>query len=795
MPQTGATPESQALQYAIQGTIHPRLDRETGPRRRTLTLGALAIGFLAHVGAVVAATRAPVSEYDLSVYSAAPPETLVGLGLALAIAALVGLWTDDRHLRYLAYLLGTVAILSFVLLPVVLGYHFFGRGDALTHLGWVRDIRDGIMQPIQLLYPAVHVMALVLDDVLGVGVPRALLLATYTFAAVFLVFLPLTIWTLTRHRVAAAVAPLTAFLFLPVNNIGAHMVTHPLTLTVFFLPLVLFLLVRYVTHGDRVGRFDGPGYGLALGLVLLTIVVLHPQGALDLLLMLATIGFVQFLVRWRRPDGFVARAHQPVYLPTVVLALAFLLWVPWHQRVVNAASGLVYGLLRGSGGSEAAAKAGSLQALGGSIPELFLKLFLPSVLMGLLAFSLVVGLLLGWLDERYRDRNAIVGYLAATVVPLVGMFGLFFVASFTSQHYRHAAVAMVPISILGAIALSDGLPEMLPSPSRQTVKTLATVAFLVLLPLSLATVYASPYIYQGSGHVPASELGGYESTLEHRSEDVGFVGIRVGPRRQAEAVVGTQGIRQSGLPGLREGVPPAVFRTNLTTHYNESVYLPVTAYNRKTETGLYDGLRYPQSGFDRLETDRQVQRIGTTGQYTLYLVTPTNASEGADSRTANGSTDGGAEAQTNVNTPTPSPTPSPTATAPAAPGPTATPTATERESPTAPVTTAPATTETASPTATATASPTATVAVPSTVTATAESVPGPPAEVPGPPVDVPGPPADVRGAGPPSGAAALESTQPGGGEQPEPATADGETEVAQLPGEGPGDDGDGDGEE
>jgi len=225
-----------------------------------------------------------------------------------------------------------------------------------------------------------------------------------------------------------------------------------------------------------------------------------------------------------------------------------------------------------------------------------------SAVFCLIAGVLVLAWYVGAFAKQGGERSALATYLIASLVPLSAAFGVFFVASMTTQHFRYVGFVMVPISILGAVAISTGAERLRPSLGERWVRVGLVVVFLLLLPMPLMTTHGSPFIYQPSADVTQMELSGTEATVEYMDRDVAFAGIRGGPRRQLHGTQGTVGSERLRIEGQRASIPPVVFGSNLTTHYDSPRYVPVSRSDYQREVVLYNGFRYPERGFERLRT-------------------------------------------------------------------------------------------------------------------------------------------------------------------------------------------------
>jgi len=148
------------------------------------------------------------------------------------------------------------------------------------------------------------------------------------------------------------------------------------------------------------------------------------------------------------------------------------------------------------------------------------------------------------------------------------------------------------------------------------------VLFLVLVPAGLAATHPAPYIYQPSRQVTESVAHGYGNSFETRVRGVEFAGVRGGPRRFVDFHYGTQQARTTlDFPGYEDPIPTAVFsRGNFTDYYEDPRYLGITESDYAREVELYEGFRYPASGFQALDATVGVNRVRASEGYALYYI-------------------------------------------------------------------------------------------------------------------------------------------------------------------------------
>ncbi|MWV65399.1 hypothetical protein GRS48_11310 [Halorubrum sp. JWXQ-INN 858] len=603
----------------------------TGDSTTPTELGVLTVGFLAFTVAVVAAYTTPAAGYELSIYRATPVVFWIGIGIGLLAAVTALFVSGSGRLIDAAMVLAAFCVLAVVAIPVLRSYAYYGAGDSLSHLGWAREIRGGVIQPQEVLYPGDHLIAITLSSLTGLDLAGTLqIVATLLFPLVYLLAMPLCVGYITNSRWGATVGFCTALLLIPINKISLHVVIHPSSQAILFVPFVLFLLFRYLYS-------DGDGFGLttpmgaAFTLAAVALVFIHPQETMTFLTFLVALVVLQFVIRRSEGDGPIAR-HRGVGVHTLVVGAAFFAWTLGQDRAVSRFEGVIEGFTTSGAttGTETAERGTSLVALGGSFEELFVKLFAVSLVFCLLAGGLMLLNFSGKLDARKSRRNAAITYLTAGLVPVSMLFVVIFLANQGDHYFRFLGTIMVLVTVVGAVSLTvllDRLdtPELWTdvSVSRSQVVGAVVVVIMLMLAAQLVVVHQAPYMYQPNKQVTASDFTGHEVAIEYHDDETELLGLRSGQRRYLDAHFGRETTREMDFPGYGEGVTGEVFSTNLTTHYEDDRYLVIADRDEDREITLYDELRYTADGFERLDRDHRVNRVQDNGNLRLYRISGT----------------------------------------------------------------------------------------------------------------------------------------------------------------------------
>ncbi len=591
-------------------------------KRSTLNI-TLAIGFLAVAVGILVARANPATNYEPSVYTGTPTITWLGLGLGLAIAVSIALACRGRE-QALGIALGGTVVTAIVSLPVIRNYRFSGMGDALSHLGWTRDIANAEMAPHELFYPAVHTIATAFHYVGGIPIERGLLFGMVVLFVPFLIFVPLIAREITGPGMAVGIAAIVSWMILPINNVATHMGVHTNSNALFLVPVVIFAFMAYLRRRATIERlpFGLSPFSLLIYLTAIGLLLVHPQHMIGVIALMGAIAGVQFLAR-RRFDDHPMLDHPTMYAHTVVLGVIFGLWALSNERFRNAATGLIAGLFQEDvgGGAEVDQREASFEAVGSSLGEMFVIMF-----GDLAVISLVVGLfvLLVWLGRSGLDpeTKSFVNYFALALVPLTGLFLVYFLGTPTMA-FRQIGFIAVILTVLAGVALARAIGALSGVITRPGGTAAGAVVLGVCLVLGLMTVFGSPIIYNPGQHVTDQKFSGYETALNDADQETPLVGMGYDPYRYDHGINGLEGVESLSSGAASSGVIDADEFENgsYSTAYNEVDYnFVVTDFDTTREIEIYQELHHSQDSLDTLETDSGADKVISNEEYRMYAV-------------------------------------------------------------------------------------------------------------------------------------------------------------------------------
>jgi len=592
----------------------------------TLSRVLLLFGFVGINIAITVAYLNPATGYELSIYAETPLSFWILGSFALLVSVIVVFSSATRRVRESGLLLGGLSMVSIVLLPIIRGYHYFGMSDSLSHLGTARDMNAGLMPVTESRYPVVHILGSVLRDVTGLALHHAMLIVVVVFVVCFFVSVPLAVRELTDDSWTTYVGFFSGLLLLPINQLSPSLYIHPTSQAIMYAPA--FLLVFFMLYKQRI-----PRNSVLFVLIAPMFVLLHPQQAANLVLFFGVIAVVQIGHDYRYRDRL--RRRKEWVLPEVTFfAIVFWLWVRNLDTFWSSLENVYMIPFQETQAAESTVTRGvSLAEVGGSLPEVFAKLFFVSVVYAVLTGIFIVLVLwsVGAVTSRLpHDTVATDGgvdrvlfsAVSGGIVVLLIMFIAFLVGGISDQYFRHLGTLMILGTVIGAVIIVRAMQYVSHKRSEITARRSVAVVLILFLALSIPVVFASPYMYYSSDQVTEMQMSGYETTFEHRDGSIGFNNIRSSTHRYGNAIQGRDIPREAYYPERGSGVPDHFAFQSLQTYYDEQVYIPVPEADRVRDPILWKGFRFSHEDFEYLDSDPGINKVQTNGGYDLYLVEP-----------------------------------------------------------------------------------------------------------------------------------------------------------------------------
>lgn len=591
----------------------------------------LCLGFLSITVAVLIAYQNPATGYELSIYSETPITYWICLSGALLLSALLVFSRLDGPAQSLGVALGSLSMTTIVATPIIRGYYYYGTSDSLSHLGTAREIQNGILDVTGNRYPIVHTFGSVFTDVTGVELQHSLLIIVVVFIFSFFVFIPVVINKLTQDSRLAYIGLYASFLLLPLNHLSPSNYIHPTSQAIMYAPVIIYAFISVYRETVR-------SYSILFFLVSTMFVMLHLQQAANLVLFFATIAVIQVgYLKLKKNQS--ADTRKFVYPLAIAFALVFWLWVQDIETFWSSvANTIVVPFTETDVAASTVSRSVSLEQVGGSLPEVFVKLFsvqlLFSIFTGILMISVIlrsagISILHSIQEALTADTDAeqiLLLYFIGGFIPVSAVFVVYLIGGISDQYFRHLGTLMVFATILGSITVGRTIEYLGRRVSVRTARRSAQILVVAFLIATLPVVFASPYFYAPNEQVTEAQMSGYETTFANQNNLIVYDDVRSSVSNYGNAIRG-RGIRddeyyRAGDDG--EGIPDHFANQSLREYYDQKMYVPVTEADRIRDPILWEGFRFSHDDFRYLDSKPGINNIQSNDGYDLYLIEPSN---------------------------------------------------------------------------------------------------------------------------------------------------------------------------
>lgn len=591
-------------------------DRSTAIRRKTLALAGLVL-VLGFTG--IANLIPPAPGYEISLYQTYPWYYWVAvigavvIGLVLILEGAFDGEVDDRYWQLGMFLvLLTYAFLLFA--PYVRGYPVYGRGDVLTHVGYVKSIaQTGSLGSVD-IYPNIHLFVYTIAAATGVPVMNVinLLSPLVTLVSLGAFYLLLTKLFDDQRTILFG----TAFALLLIGT-TAHMNPSPFAQSTLLVPFVLFLFFREQ-------RSNSIAIRIAFVLSIFSMVFYHP---LTTVFLLAVFAIYVVVKRLDPSDRWPAN-------PTVAVSITSVVFVTWYYNfagIIKRFESIFQVFVAESGGSTQLDTYSSTieQTSPALIDILRIALFrygISAILLGLATLYAVFALYLYLYRHDRPEWNRFTATVLGSFVFFTVISIAFLVVDFTVTFGRPLIYARLFATVLAGLFFYLLWRTVDDHGVRRGVRVGLYGTLVVLVVLATFSLYYSPLTTQSNMQVTQMELDGTEWLFEHDTESYQIDQFGLSQRRFHDAHYGKRDY--SSVIRFEETTPPPHF--NYTEHrtlgqsYEENTYLMWTRLGRITYQETFpdyeEHWRYTPEDYDRLEYDPSVNRIYSNGEFDAYLI-------------------------------------------------------------------------------------------------------------------------------------------------------------------------------
>jgi len=566
----------------------------------------------------------PAAGYEISLYAAYPAYFFVFLILAYVISTLSVLYCVfyGKVNKLTSVNVFVIMAINFILLfqPYIRGYALFQREDAMTHLGYVKDILLTGHIGHSNFYPFIHVETANLQLLSGLDLMFIRELLPYTCYLVYIFFIYLLVSSVIKDKKFG----LLSLLFASIPFMSDCLINFTSSGTLFFLiPLIMYVLYRHIS------RFSFATSLLSLILVL-AVPFMHPEFAFLLILIALVLAVTLYIYRSRK--AHVSAPDESLLAIVSFILIVFLSWIlSFRQFFIYIL--IFYGIFLkvvtggsyGAGVSPVTTYSSMLsksQIVIVDLLRLFFTLYGPILIYILLGLFFFVILSYHFYKTKKYDIYVIsfmslFAILAIFTVVLIGM-PLIITYNRIFKYVLLLSVILISIGFFYAIKKREA--------RKNVIVSIIMVILSISMLLSMFSLYPSPIIYSYNYQVTHMELAGAGWFLDHGNTNVMPVYLFYTFGRFANEI---QGCEQSQYSNYKysiisiDSLPPDHFNYHKKAYLGDSYpsdrYLFINKLTRMFYLDLWPTInRYNAGDFYRLDRDASVSCIYTNGEMDIY---------------------------------------------------------------------------------------------------------------------------------------------------------------------------------
>lgn len=552
--------------------------------------------------------------YELDIYEAIPYSVWVSIIISLmgsyAIIALSISFPRAGKFHVVGMLLTLLSFISLLIIPLSRGYYSFGRGDVMTHLGYIVDILNGGTYlggrvGVEDSYPLIHLIGSQIVMIGGIDAGTISFIVPIFFTTFFSVGVYLMATYLSKESTAGLIA---------------FVICTPLLYRYVFLmyaPSAIFLMFFPILMGAVISSSLRKDYRFVLLSIFAVLLapLLHPGDGTLVMVMVFVV-----LVLWKlfSKHYFVTQARHELSGGRLMNLMAILViaWIAlisttttFSWNVTQIWSDLVYGNVANS----SIASSSSVPAIS-SISNFFDSLE-PGVL--LLISVLVLSIIPIVISVR-RGLNVQIGDL---LVVLGALFLLSILLYFyTPSVWLGSGRILRYFTLFLGVVLALVLFGYCKKGARAKIGV-GVLMMVIILPLTLGglgTIFFAPSNGPYGDCVSRMEVSGMDWVFESGNTSIRIDEIGISQVRFSGLILGT-GVEQSNVRYWSSADPPRNFGYGVNDLYGESYSEDRYLVCNMLSGMIGSGDRY--WNFTRLNgLDPSVSRVYSNGEFWGYYI-------------------------------------------------------------------------------------------------------------------------------------------------------------------------------
>ncbi len=566
----------------------------------------------------------PAQGYEVDLYASQPGWVWASLTsiILFNMYYLSYLKSDETFCNEFPIIFTIILYFTLLSLPFLRGYAIYGRGDVMSHAGYINDILFYNFLSNDDFYPIYHILA---SEIKILAAIETFKIITILTPILYLMF-PVSLYCLAK--IVLLNNKILIFLgSIPFISAYASSFT-PAGLSLIYMPFLFFLYIKSIT-------FDSANYKLIIIILIIFYTFLHPLASLILSIIFIFVdiskAYLKYIFIFKSNlltlEHIIANYYKIIDLKIfAIFNICFIIWFSSFSIWANSINKVSNWFL-----SDAKANPfqeyyinSNLAIDAGYNPNiLIIKLFGPIFVFIAIAFILSLYMLKNIKKDVFKHISliSIVFILLCSIVPI-----FYVLVSVTRLLYY-----LIPISIiLVGFIIYPGNQKIIFSKLEKKYRLIINYTIFLIVAsailLNLFSLHPSPWIITPSMHVTSMELIGMEWFFDHKNEEISSVYSGITDYRFGDAILGHKETRmRSDISKdwqIPEGIPDHLGYTNNTSiseAFNGSRYIIFS----KLSEEIYEKVwtfkrRYNKEDFDRLNCDKKINKIYSNKELRVF---------------------------------------------------------------------------------------------------------------------------------------------------------------------------------
>jgi len=579
--------------------------------------------------ALVVARNSPATGYEASIYNSTPPLLWVSLilstvcGITIIVHQIYNREYEKHNLWMIGLLLVFLSYIICLSLYIIRGYYMWCMaGDPATHIGIIKQIiSDGHILNTS-FYPIAHIYTANLSQILHIDLISLHKLIPLFFGVLSIPFMYLFSKSILPGKGQVILATVASCTLIQ----GWYLNLTPNHLSILLFPMSLFILVKVFT--TRKIQWE----------ILLIIMVFlyppfHPVPTLALMLTLITLGLPKRAFNLIDKDAKMEGGGLGMFNATLLMIL--LVWgISWISSfyVYDSTIRNIHTLMTEGGPSHLQAlteKITYAEGYGYSVTEHIFK-----TLGGTFVYIILTLICLPILWKEIRTNKEI-NNLFSLYGPLAVM-GLFIIMLYLVNVGFGPLRMLFYVVMLCTIFTGFTLYKMIEKIRQINKTSLHKFALALVITLMVGVsisgmlkLYPSPYILSTSWQTTQTEVEGMDWLFHNKDLDIKITSVSIAQYRFANLLLTPDEMKAQKIPWRlpEELRAPHHFgydnHSSLSASYGKDVYLGLTQRDESIYVDVLPEiaeLRWQPNDFEKLEHDRGVDRLYSSGEFDVWYV-------------------------------------------------------------------------------------------------------------------------------------------------------------------------------